>query len=78
MTSENLVNIGSGNGLLPDCTPAIVDLLTYRPSGINSSVTFIEYPVKISIPNLCLKFTHSESQLHIIGDNQLNSTEICS
>ena len=55
MTSENLVNIGSGNGLLPDCTPAIVDLLTYRPSGINSSVTFTWIPSQDINPQLVFK-----------------------
>ena len=57
MATENCVNIGSGNCLLPDGTWTNVDLLSVRSSGIHLRAILQEIP-QPSVNEINLKITY--------------------
>ena len=77
MASQNLVNICSGNGLLPDkwqhlvITWTNVDLSSMRSYGIGSRVISQEMLI-ISIRDMCLKIIILLLQPHRPGANEFN------
>ena len=73
MASENLVNIGSGNGLLPDGTkPLPKPMLTdHQWDLVTSSFGAISQDIlKISVLNMSSKIINSRMLLHS-GANEL-------
>ena len=73
MATEIWVNIGSGNGLLPDGTKPLPEaMLTshqWGPVAFIPGWCLFEYP-RYQI-KFCLKFTHLNSQPHLPGDSEL-------
>ena len=75
MAIEIWVNIGPGNGLLPDGTKAItwtnVDLLSTKSCDIHLRANSHEM-LKISTLDVSLKISNVRLHMHLPGTNELN------
>ena len=74
MATSVWVNIGSGNGLLPDGTKPLPEpMLTYHQLG-RVAFTWWQYSLEmltVSLTKRGLKITHLKSQPHFSGGNEL-------
>ena len=72
------VNIGSGNGLMPDGTKPLPEpMLTYHQLG-RVAFTWWQYSLEMLTMSLIkrgLKITHLKSQPHLSGGNELNCVD---
>ena len=74
MAAKNWVNIGSGNGLLPDGTKPLPEpMLTDNQWGIVAFTwgQFHNKYSRLSILNMSLKITYLKLQPHLPGANEL-------
>ena len=79
--TEIWVNIGSGNGLLPDSTKPLPEpMLTdhqWSPSDIHIRAISQEMP-QPSVTKICLKITYLNLHLNFPGANELTASTVYS
>ena len=68
MATQNWVNIGSGNGLVPDGTKPLPE-----PMLTNHQMTISHEMLKIAILDLSLKIINLNIRVHLPGINELTN-----
>ena len=69
---EIWVNIGSGNGLLPEASSHYLNHVDFPSSAIHLKAMWASM-LKISISKFCFKLEHFKSQPHFPGDSELRN-----